>query len=479
MVTESITRSITSRTISELRAGIDSGDLDPVDLVRSALAQISHVEDEIQAFAAVFADEALAVAQQQREPATLPGPLWGIPVVVKDIYDVGGYRTGNGSLGAPEHLAAQDSEAVRRLRAAGAIILGKATTHEYAYGVNTPPTRNPWSLDRIPGGSSGGTGAAIAARVTTAGLGTDTGGSIRIPAALCGVTGHKPTFGLASRSGVSALSSTLDHTGPLGRTVDDAVALLEVIAGHDPGDPYSSTGPVPDFRAEFDRGLAGVTIGVAEKYFCDRLTPDVAATFEDALRTLESAGATIRQVEFADVELCPQVVDVVCGVEAAAWHAVQTGTNPEKFGADVQVALRIGATYTGVDYLAARRARAAVIAGMDALFASGADLLVSPTIAMTAPPYGATEVDLGGRTVPILAGINALTVPANVTGMPALTVPAGFGSDGLPIGLQLMGRPGADATVLGAGWAFEALVDCVDRTPAVCRTNPRRSHVRQ
>lgn len=458
-----MTESLTYPTIPDLRARIDSGDVAPVGLVRSALARISRVEEAIQAFAAVFADEALAVAQQAQPAA--PGALWGIPVVVKDIYDVAGYRTGNGSQGAPAHLAVEDSEAVRRLRAAGAVILGKTTTHEYAYGVNTPPTRNPWALDRIPGGSSGGTGAAIAAGVTTAGLGTDTGGSIRIPAALCGVTGHKPTFGLVSRRGVSALSSTLDHTGPLGRTVDDTVALLEVIAGHDPADLYSSQGPVPDFRAEFGRGLAGLTIGVAEQYFCDRLAPDVADVFEQAVRALEGAGAVIRSVEFADVELCPRVVDVVCGVEAAAWHAVQIGMSPDKFGPDVQDALRVGAAYTGVEYLDALRARAAVIAGMEALFGSGIDLLISPTIAMTAPPYGSTAVELGGRTVSVLAGVNALTVPANVTGMPALTVPAGFGGDGLPIGLQLMGRPGADATVLGAGRAFEALVDCVRRAP--------------
>ena len=437
---------------------------DPVEAVRAALARITQTEDKIQAFAAVFADEALAVAQQQREnPAT--GSLAGIPVVVKDIYDVGGYRTGNGSLGAPEHLAAQDSEAVSRLRDAGAIIIGKTTTHEYAYGVSTPPTRNPWSPDRIPGGSSGGSGAAIAAGVVAAGLGTDTGRSIRIPAALCGVTGHKPTFGMVSRRGVSAISSTLDHTGPLGRTVDDTVALLEVIAGHDPADPYSSAAPVPDLRSEFGRGLAGMTIGVAQDYFCDRLTPDVAAGFDAAVRTLESAGATIRQVTFTDVDLCPQVVDVLAGVEAAAWHAMQDGMQPDRFGADVQAALAAGAAFTGVEYLAALRARAAVIAGMDAMFASGVELLISPTIAMTAPPYGATEVELGGKTVPILAGINALTVPANVTGMPALTVPAGFGADGLPIGLQLMGRPGADATVLAAGRAFEQLAGWVEHTP--------------
>jgi aspartyl-tRNA(Asn)/glutamyl-tRNA(Gln) amidotransferase subunit A len=461
-----MTEMLTKQTIPELRDGMTQGDLDPVDLVRGALAQIAHTEDKVQAFAAVFADEALAVAQQQRETGAT-GPLSGIPVVVKDIYDVGGYRTGNGSLGAPEHLAAGDSEAVRRLRLAGAIVLGKTTTHEYAYGVNTPPTRNPWSLDRIPGGSSGGSGAAIAAGVVTGGLGTDTGGSIRIPAALCGVTGHKPTFGMVSRRGVSALSSTLDHAGPLGRTVDDTVALLEVIAGHDPGDPYSSSAPVPDFRSQFDRGLAGLTIGVAESYFCDRLAPDVAATFENAVRTLEGAGATIRQVEFADVELCPHVVDVVCGVEAAAWHATQIGMSPDKFGADVQDALAVGAAYTGVDYLEGLRARAAVIAGMEAVFDSGIDLLVSPTIAMTAPPYGAKEVEFGGSTVRILDGINALTVPANVTGMPALTVPGGFGSDGLPVGLQLMGCPGADATVLGAGRAFEALAGVVDALPTL------------
>lgn len=432
---------------------------DPVDAVRAALAQIARTEDRVQAFAAVFADEALAMAQHQRETGPV-GPLTGLPVVVKDIYDLGGYRTGNGSRGAPEHLAEEDAEAVRRLRAAGAIVLGKTTTHEYAYGVSTPPTRNPWSLDRIPGGSSGGTGAAIAAGVTAAGLGTDTGGSIRIPAALCGVTGHKPTFGTVSRRGVSALSSTLDHTGPLGRTVEDTVALLEVIAGHDPADPYSSAAPVPDFRGEFDRGLEGLVIGVAEPYFCDRLAPDVAATFDDAVRTLERAGATVRRVRFADVELCPHVVDVVCGVEAAAWHAAQTGMSPDKFGDDVQQALSVGAAYTGVEYLEALRARAVVMTGMEAMFAE-VDLLVSATIAMTAPPYGSTEVELGGATVRILDGINALTVPANVTGMPALTVPAGFGSDGLPIGLQLMGRPGTDATVLGAGRRFETLADCV------------------
>lgn len=453
--------------MTEVLTNQTAAEVDPVHLVRAALAQIARTEDRVQAFAAVFADEALAVAQQQRERPPAPSPLRGIPLAVKDIYDVAGYRTGNGSLGAPEHLAGQDSEAVRRLREAGAIVLGKTTTHEYAYGVNTPPTRNPWSPDRIPGGSSGGSGAAIAAGVVTAALGTDTGGSIRIPAAMCGVTGHKPTFGMVSRRGVSALSSTLDHAGPLGRTVDDTVALLEVIAGHDPGDPYSSTAPVPDFRGEFDRGLAGLTIGVAEPYFCDRLAPDVAAAFEAAVRTLEAAGATICRVTFTDVDLCPAVVHVVCGVEAAAWHAMQTGMSPDRFGPDVREALAVGAAYTGVDYLAGLRARTAVIAGMTAIFDSGIDVLVSATVAMTAPPYGATEVQLGGATVPILDGINALTVPANVTGMPALTVPAGFGDDGLPIGLQLMGRPGTDATVLAAGRAFEALAGCVDRTPAL------------
>lgn len=457
-----MTEILAHATIPQLREGLDRGESDAVGLVRAALARVAATDERIHAFAAVFADDALAVAKQQDESEVPAGALTGIPLVVKDIYDVGGYRTGNGSLGAPEHVAAADSEAVRRLRAAGGIVVGKTTTHEYAYGVNTPPTRNPWSTDRIPGGSSGGTGAAIAAGVVAAGLGTDTGGSIRIPAALCGVTGHKPTFGMVSRRGVSALSSTLDHTGSLGRTVTDTVALLEVIAGHDPRDPYSSAAPVGDLRAEFGRGLAGVTIGVDERFFCERLTADVATVFESAVRMLEGAGASIRRVEFGDVELSSDIVKVVCGVEATAWHDIQVGTIPDAFGPDVIDALTVGRAYSGIDYLAALRARAAVIAGMDVLFASGIDLLVSPTISMTAPAYGATEVDFGGETTPILWAVNALTVPANVTGMPALTVPAGFGADGLPIGLQLMGRPGADATVLGAGHAFERLAGVVD-----------------
>ncbi|GAS94611.1 Asp-tRNAAsn/Glu-tRNAGln amidotransferase A subunit-like amidase [Mycolicibacterium canariasense] len=457
-----MTETLTPQSIPDLRAGIDRGEIDPVTLVRGALARIAETEDRIQAFAAVFADEALAVAQSQHEAGVPAGTLTGIPLVVKDIYDVGGHRTGNGSPGTPERIADADAEAVRRLREAGAIILGKATTHEYAYGVNTPPTRNPWSTDRIPGGSSGGTAAAIAAGVVTAGLGTDTGGSIRIPAALCGVAGHKPTYGMVSRRGVSALSSTLDHTGPLGRSVADVVALLQVIAGHDPADPFSSTAPVGDLRAEFGRGLAGLTIGVAQTYFCDRLEPDVAAAFESAVRTLETAGAVIRSVEFPDAALSSDVVKVVCGVEAAAWHDAQTGTDQTRFGADVVEALAAGRAYRGVEYLAALRARDAVIAGMDVMFGQGIDLLVSPTIPMTAPPFGATELLFGGAPTPILWAVNALTVPANVTGMPALTVPADFGFDGLPIGLQFMGRPGADATVLGAGHAFEALAGIVD-----------------
>ena len=440
---------IRAGTIPTLRAAIEAGTVDPVDLVEAALDRIDAVEHRIRAFAEIFAAEARTTARQRRGH---PGPLAGIPIVVKDICDVAGHRTGNGSAGTPDRVATADATVVRRLRAAGAVVLGKATTHEYAFGVATPPTRNPWSTDRVPGGSSGGTGAAVAARVVTGGVGTDTGGSIRIPAALCGVTGHKPTFGLLDRRGISELSFTLDHAGPLGRTVDDTVALLEAMAG------------VDGLRAEFDRGLAGLTIGVAERYFCDRLTADVAAGFEAAVGMLERAGARIRPVDFPDVELCPHIVDVVAGVEAAAWHAAQPDTDPRAFGADVRAALDKGARYTGVEYLAALGDRQAVIAGMREVFGA-VDLLATPTPAMTAPPVGTDEVPLGGQPVSLLHGLNALTVPANVTGMPALTVPAGFGGDGLPIGLQLMGPPGADATVLGAGRAFEEIAAVVNVPP--------------
>ncbi|MBM7279279.1 amidase [Gordonia rubripertincta] len=431
---------------------------DALGAVREALRAIDIRDAEVRALVDVFADDALAEAHHQMSvPADRRGPLTGVPIVVKDIYDVAGHPTGNGSAASPRTPAHSDSEAVRRARAAGAIVLAKATTHEYAWGVTTPPTRNPHDLTRVPGGSSGGTAAAIAAGMAVSGLGTDTGGSIRIPAALCGVAGIKPTFGLVSRRGVSGLSWSLDHTGPLGRSVGDVAALLQAIAGYDPADPYSVPGPPAVYDAEFDRGVAGLRIGLSQNYFGDRLTDDVASAFEATVAALEAAGATIVSVDLSGLAACPDILAGLSPVETVAWHGSQTDIDTTAYGPDVAAALTLGNATSGVDYARALHAKHVLTRDVVGLF-DDLDVLVSPTVAMTAPPCGLDRVDLGGTDVPVLEGLNALTIPANVTGIPALSVPCGTDRAGLPVGFQIMGRPWAEATVLGVGATVETLM---------------------
>ncbi|OZE94933.1 amidase [Rhodococcus sp. 15-2388-1-1a] len=456
-------------SVTDIHRRVESGVLDPVAVVDAYLARIAEMDDDLESFVVVNASEARAVAERQRdsirrgEPG---GPMRGVPFAVKDLYDVEGIPTRSGSLASSDAPAQEDSETVARLRAADGIVLGKTTTHEYAYGVNTPPTRNPWALDRVPGGSSGGSGASVAARLVPAAMGTDTGGSIRIPAALCGVTGMKATYGRISKRGVTVLSWTLDHAGPLTTTVADCATMLGVLAGHDPLDPYSTAIEVPDFTAQLDRGVRGLRLGVSERYFTDRLDPDVAAAFDTAVRILETAGATIVPVRFDGVELCPDIVGVIASVEAASLHQARANERPDLFGSDVVDALRVGHLHSGVAYVDAQRARSVVLDGMHRMFGS-VDALLSPTTATTAPPFGASRMALAGKDIDILNGLNALTVPANVTGMPALTVPAGFDSAGLPIGLQIMTPPFEEALALAVGNSYQSLTDSAAAVPVI------------
>lgn len=458
----------TQATALAINRGVESGELDPVDVVDAYLDRIAAIDPALESFVLVAAEEARADALLQREAVRsgIPGgPLRGVPFAVKDLYDTVGHPTRSGSLASSDAPAAADAATVTALRDAGAILIGKTTTHEYAYGVTTPPTKNPWGFDRVPGGSSGGSGAAVGARLTPIAMGTDTGGSIRIPAALCGVTGMKATYGRVSKRGVTVLSWTLDHAGPLTTTVADAAAALGVLAGHDPQDPYSAQIAVPNFTAMLDRGVDGLRLGVSEQYFCDRLEPGVASAFEDAVRELERAGATIVPVTFPGVELSPDIVGVVASVEAASFHQHRANERPDLFGPDVVDALRAGHLHTGVAYVDAQRARSVVTAGMHSVFA-GVDALLSPTIAGTAPVLGSVRSPLGDNDIDVLNALNALTVPANVTGMPALSVPCGFDDGGLPVGLQIMTPPFQEALAFAVGQAFEARTDFAAAVPS-------------
>ncbi|TFV67626.1 UNVERIFIED_ORG: amidase [Bacillus sp. AZ43] len=446
---------------------VAAGELTSTELVGAALARIDRYDGVLESYAEVYADAALVAAaaadEAVREGRPL-GPLHGLPVALKDLYDVAGSATLAGSRVRAGHAADADSEVTRRLRDAGAIVLGKTVTHEFAFGVVSAPTHNPWDVGTIPGGSSGGSGAAVAADLCLMAMGSDTGGSIRIPAALTGVVGLKPTYGRVSKRGVAALSWSLDHAGPLTKTVADAALCLQVLAGHDPADPSSVDVPVDDYLTGLDAGVAGLRIGVPVTWFFDWSDDDVDAAVRAAIAVLAGAGAVLVPVEVPAVELTESVISTLAGVEASAIHQDEIRRVPGAYTEEVRARLRAGELISGTTYVNAQRARGLVQAGF-ATALRDVDVLVSPTVAIPAPAYGSSTAVVRGQEHPILFALNCLTAPANAAGVPALTVPCGFAGGGLPVGLQIMGRPFDEATVLRVGAAYEAATDWHSRTP--------------
>ena len=444
--------------LREAAALVAAGDVSSSELTETVLARIERYDGALQAYVEVYAEDARAAAAaaddalSRGEPV---GPLHGLPVALKDLYDVAGRPTLAGSAVRAGHVATTDSEVTRRLGAAGAVLLGKTVTHEFAFGVVSAPTHNPWDLGTIPGGSSGGSGAAVAADLCLMGMGSDTGGSIRIPAGLCGVVGLKPTFGRVSKRGVAPLSWSLDHAGPLTKTVADAALVLQVLAGFDPLDRTSVDVPVPDYLAGLDAGVRGLRIGVPTNFFFELADLQVAEAVHAALGLLADAGAVLVDVEVPAVELVADVISVIAGVEASAIHQEEIRSLPAAYTAEVRERLRAGELISGTSYVNGQRARAVVQDGFATAFGT-VDVLVSPTLPIPAPAYGSTTAVVRGEEHPILYALNCLTAPANAAGLPALAVPCGLTGSGLPISLQVMGRPFDEATVLRVGAAYEA-----------------------
>jgi aspartyl-tRNA(Asn)/glutamyl-tRNA(Gln) amidotransferase subunit A len=455
-------------SITEAARQIEARELSPVELVRSALDRIEEVEERLHAFVVVLADQALDAARQaEKEIADggHRGPLHGIPVGIKDLYDVAGVPTTSSSAVRADHVATADSACVARLREAGAVVVGKTHTHEFAYGVITPTTRNPWDVERIPGGSSGGSGAAVAAGECLMGMGSDTGGSIRIPSSVCGTVGLKPTYGRVSRSGVTSLSWSMDHVGPLTRTVGDAALVMNAIAGFDPRDPATVAEPVPDHTADLDRGVAGLTLGVPTNYFFDDIDPDVEAAVRAAIGVLEAQGAQLREVE---IPYAAQIVAVAFGhivPEASAYHQTMLRERGADYTGDVRVFLEAGELMLATSYIKAMRVRTLIKEAFRAAF-DGLDAIVCPTLPATAARVGQEAFTFpSGAQRPVIEAYVGHSAPGNVTGLPALSVPCGFDPDGLPIGLQVLGRPFDEAGVLRIGQAYESATDWSSRRP--------------
>jgi aspartyl-tRNA(Asn)/glutamyl-tRNA(Gln) amidotransferase subunit A len=455
-------------TISEASERIRTKELSPIELAESVLSRIAAVDEKVGAFAAVTADRArddAATAEAEIARGGYRGPLHGIPAGIKDLYETAGIATTSSSAVRADYVPERDSAVAERLGAAGTVLVGKTHTHEFAYGAITPTTRNPWDLTRIPGGSSGGSAAAIAAGECLLGMGSDTGGSIRIPASICGTVGLKPTYGRVSRRGVASLSWSLDHVGPLTKTVRDAAVVMNSIAGYDRSDPASVNVPVPDFSARLTAGVANLTVGVPTNYFTDRVDPEVTEAVASAVGVLESLGARVQPVTLPMTDYILPAEWGLMMPEASAYHQRMLREKAALYTEDVRTFLEAGEFMLATDYINAQRARTLIQQSWRDLF-STLDVLVAPTIATVAAPADDPMVAWpDGTSESATETYVRFSAPANVTGLPSLSVPCGFSTNGLPIGMQIMGKPFNEPLLFAVGEAYEHVTEWTSRRP--------------
>lgn len=458
---------LTHLSIAEASELIRHGKLSPVELTEACLERIGLLDAHLNAFITVAREEALSAAQQATNAlakGSHKGPLHGIPLAVKDLFATAGLRTTAGSRILADNTPTEDATAVARLKGAGAVILGKLNLHEFAFGAtgvnpHYGAARNPWDGDRISGGSSSGSAVAVAAGECLGALGTDTGGSIRIPSSLCGIVGLKPTYGRVSRRGVVPLSWSLDHVGPMARTVEDAALILGAIAGHDPLDASSSDEPVPDFQRELTDGkLKGLRIGVPREFFFEDVDLEVQEAVRLAITGLSRLGAQLRDVSLPHIAEAPAAVNAIILPEALAYHRRWLAERPDDYGDDVRERLELGATYLAVHHVQAQRFRSLIIEEWRREVFDKIDLLVTPTTPIAAPAIDESDFQTTLNLV-------RFTGPFNLSGLPAVSLPCGFTKSGLPIGMQLVGRWFEEGMVLWAAHAYQQSTDWHKRQP--------------
>ncbi len=471
---------LNSLTISDLREKLTAGETTSVELTRAFLARIKATDERVNAFITVCETEALAAAAaaDQRIAAGHAAALTGIPLAVKDIFNTLDVRTTCGSKILANYVSPYDATAITKLREQGAVIIGKLNMDEFAMGSSNENSaagsvKNPWDLQRVPGGSSGGSAAAIAAGQALATLGTDTGGSIRQPASHCGVVGLKPTYGRVSRYGVIAYASSLDQVGPLARNVEDCATLLGVVAGYDPADSTSVDTPVPDYLANLKKGIKGKRIGLPQEYFIEGLDADVKSAVDAAIETYQSLGAEMVEVSLPHTDYAVACYYLIATAEAssnlARYDGVRFGVRKDNgegligmyqqtraagFGAEVKRRIMLGtyalsSGYYDAYYLKAQKVRTLIRQDFLDAFEQ-VDLLLTPVAPTPAFKLGEKVDD------PLQMYLSDIfTIPTNLAGTCALSLPCGTSSEGLPIGLQLIGKPFAEAEILQAAWAFE------------------------
>jgi aspartyl-tRNA(Asn)/glutamyl-tRNA(Gln) amidotransferase subunit A len=460
--------------LSEASQLVRSRKLSPVELTRECLSRIERLNPKLNAFITVAGDSALADARQAEaeiQHDRWRGPLHGIPIALKDLIDTAGVRTTAGSGLFKDRVPARDAEIVRRLRAAGAVLLGKLNMHEFAYGGSSVisyfgPVHNPWNLGYCPGGSSGGSAAAVAAQLCYGAIGSDTGGSIRQPAGYCGLVGLKPSYGRVSTSGVIPLSWSLDHLGPITRTVNDAALMLQVIAGYDAQDKASIDVPVPNYTATIAAATSSLRLGIPRAYFYEALHPEVRAATEAALSVLKTFTHTQHDIaSLATNDSYASIMDpcvTILRAEAYAYHKEYVSKSPELYHPQTLKRIQAGADITDSAYTQARHQLEEIRRSVAQMFKT-VDLLITPTACV--PPFAIADLldpnTLRDRELLMLRN----TRPFNMLGLPTISVPCGFTRADLPIGLQITGPPGGDETVLRLAYAYEQATQWHKRKP--------------
>ncbi|HET7875411.1 MAG TPA: amidase [Methylomirabilota bacterium] len=466
---------MTDLTVVELARAIRERRVSPVEAVEHYLKRIERLDGRLRAFISVDREGALGAAralEADQMAARWRGPLHGVPLGFKDLFHIRGLPTSGGTKTAEYFFAERDATAVSRLVAAGAVTLGKLNLTELAMGpfgdnAHWGHVQNPWRPGHVAGGSSSGSAAAVAAGLAAGTLGTDTGGSIRLPAACCGIVGLKPTYGRVSRAGVMAQSWSLDHVGPMTRTVEDAALLLGVIAGHDPLDATSSRRPVPEYLAALGQGIGGLRVGVPENYFFDQIDGEVEAGLREAVRALERLGAGVVQLRVPDPQVATDVCRIIAGAEAASVHARLLRERPQELQPLPRARLELGFRTQAFDYLQATRLRSRLAREFIREVFREADVLVAPVIPEPAPLLSAATEGPVEELLARTGRFSRLTRPFNGLGLPALSVPCGFSRAGLPLGFQIAGRPFDEATVLRVGHAYERAAGWHARRPRV------------
>ena len=453
---------LTRLTVAQLAQRIRGKEVSPVEVADAFLRRIEAVEPKLNAFITRLDDHArrsAAAAEAEIMAGEYRGPFHGIPVGLKDLFWTEGIRTTSGSALDADFVTPVDSAVAARLQAAGAYCIGKLHMTEFAFDGTSRnhhygPARNPWDTARMAGGSSSGSGVAVASGEAPIALGTDTGGSVRVPAALCGITGHKPTYGLISRYGVTPLSWSMDHVGPMARTVEDAALALNVLAGHDPRDRASLDTPTQDYTQGLDKGVKGMRIGVPREYVWDMVEPEARGAFDEAMAVLESLGAEVEEVSIPNLELINPAGSVVQTSEAATIHRSRLLAHGDRYDPVIRRRFESGLFIPAEAYLTAQRVRArcrqSILDTLDRV-----DLLATPTTSIAAPFIEQERIVINGQEVSPREAVLRITRIFSAAGLPAVSVPCGFTQERLPIGLQLVGKPLADALVLQAAHAYQ------------------------